>query len=210
MQVQNELDYLCVGVCEVQGLRGGVATTSFEGWFAEQLQAAGEAVVTAEWESRREAVRGLLRRGGFKPSGRSRPAQEYLLRCYHDGTFPRVHPAVDCLNVFSLRTGIPISMLVRDAFPEGLRIRLGRAGESYVFNQGGQELQLEGLIVSCGGEGSDRPLGTPVKDSMAGKIDTAVDAIVCILYGPADRVTQEQMDAWALELRDALIRHAVS
>ena len=170
LSVINELDYLCLGTCEVAGLNRFVASHEFDSWIEEQLAAARTEVLTPEWESRREAVRGLLRRGGFKPSGRSKPAQEYLLRCLYDGNFPRINPAVDCLNAISVRIGLPISMLDKSRFPDALRVRVGRREENYVFNSVGQELDLNGLITVCGGLEAAEPLGSPVKDSMAGKI----------------------------------------
>src|SRR5262245_53355612 len=42
----------------------------------------------------REAVRALLRKGGFKPTGRSKPASEYLLRAVGDGSLSSINLAV--------------------------------------------------------------------------------------------------------------------
>ena len=209
LSVINELDYLCLGTCEVAGLNRFVASHEFDSWIEEQLAAARTEVLTPEWESRREAVRGLLRRGGFKPSGRSKPAQEYLLRCLYDGNFPRINPAVDCLNAISVRIGLPISMLDKSRFPDALRVRVGRREEKYVFNSVGQELDLNGLITVCGGLDAAEPLGSPVKDSMAGKITETVSEIVCILYGPNEGIPQEWMDDWASELKQSIERFAI-
>lgn len=209
LSVINELDYLRIAICEVDGLNRFVASQEFDSWIEDQLARARKGVLTPEWESRREAVRGLLRRGGFKPSGRSKPAQEYLLRCLNEGNFPRINPAVDCLNAISVRVGLPISMLDKSRFPDALRVRVGRHEEKYVFNSVGQELDLEGLITACGGPDSIEPLGSPVKDSMAGKITETVNEIVCILYCPNEGIPREWMDEWASELKQSIERFAI-
>ena len=54
------------------------------------------------------AVRDLLRHGGFKPSGRSKPASEYLVKAAERGVMGSINPAVDCCNVASLWSGLPI------------------------------------------------------------------------------------------------------
>src|SRR5881394_2170050 len=57
----------------------------------------------------REAVRSLLRHGGFKPTGRSKPASEYLLKAVREGLLSSINLAVDACNVVSLHSGLPIS-----------------------------------------------------------------------------------------------------
>ena len=58
----------------------------------------------------REAVRLLLRHGGFKPAGRGKPASEYLLRG-RGGTLASINAAVDVCNIVSLHSGLPISVV---------------------------------------------------------------------------------------------------
>src|SRR5712691_409069 len=53
----------------------------------------------------REAVRALLRHGGFKPAGRSKPASEYLVRAVEAGALASINPAVDVCNVVSCHSG---------------------------------------------------------------------------------------------------------
>jgi hypothetical protein len=53
----------------------------------------------------REAVRVLLRHGGFKPSGRSKPASEYLVRAVSDGALSSINACVDVCNIASLHSG---------------------------------------------------------------------------------------------------------
>jgi DNA/RNA-binding domain of Phe-tRNA-synthetase-like protein len=63
-------------------------------------------------EERRNAVRQLLRSGGYKPSGRNKPAQEYLLRTItEESSLPNILNAVDLINAVSLDCGLPISLI---------------------------------------------------------------------------------------------------
>lgn len=59
----------------------------------------------------RKAVRDLLREGGFKPSGRSKPASEYLAGVDSLGG---INPVVDACNAASLHSGLPISVVDLD------------------------------------------------------------------------------------------------
>ena len=221
IEVINQVDAVRVAVFEVEGLSVWKPTAEFDAWIAQQCAWAadrssneptnGQPISSPQsaHEVLREGVRSMLRLGGYKPSGRNKPAQEYLARCLEEGKFPRINPAVDCLNALSVRVGIPISMLDRDAFSHRLVIRLGNPSESYVFNTSGQSLELENLVVVCGGENGEKPLGSPVKDSMAGKIHETVSRIVCILYAPRDGVTDDALQGWAQELRANIERFAV-
>ena len=47
----------------------------------------------------RRAVRDLLRHGGFKPTGRSKPASEYLVKAAAQDTLSPINVAVDACNV---------------------------------------------------------------------------------------------------------------
>src|SRR3712207_7695492 len=46
----------------------------------------------------------LLRNGGFRPSGRNKPASEYLAQAAREGRFPRINNLVDVNNLVSLRS----------------------------------------------------------------------------------------------------------
>lgn len=131
----------------------------------------------------RSAVRALLRTPAYKPSGRGKPASEYLAGAAASGTFPFIDDLVDANNLASLSTGLPCSMLDADRFEGHLRLRHGRPGESYVFNPAGQEISLEGLLVACRGR-DDAPLGNPVKDSLEGKVGPDTRRIVAVVYAP--------------------------
>src|SRR4051812_43526603 len=59
----------------------------------------------------RAAIRDLLRHGGYKPTGRGKPASEYLIRAATDGALASINLAVDACNVTSLHSGLPISVV---------------------------------------------------------------------------------------------------
>ncbi len=132
----------------------------------------------------KDAVRRLLKRGGFKPSGRNKPASEYLAQAAREGRFPRINNLVDINNLLSLETGLPISLLDLAAFGGKASLRCGQPSEKYIFNSAGQEIDLEGLICACSAE--DAPLGNPVKDSMAGKLKTETTGVLGVIYAPLD------------------------
>src|SRR5437867_1993639 len=86
----------------------------------------------------REAVRVLLRHGGFKPSGRSKPASEYLIRAISDGTLTSINACVDVCNIVSLHSGLPISVVDLAKAKPPFKAALAPGGSSYVFNASGQ------------------------------------------------------------------------
>lgn len=151
-------------------------------------------------QSLKDAVRGMLKKGGFKPSGRNKPASEYLAQAAREGRFPSINNLVDVNNLVSLRSGLPISLLDLDAIGNKLLLRFGKENERYVFNAGGQEIELEGLICTCSGE-RDEPLGNPVKDSLAGKLKDSTRNVVGVIYAPAESAEQiKQLPQYAEEL----------
>lgn len=114
----------------------------------------------------RETVRQLLRHGGFRPTGRSKPASEYLLRAVGEGKLPSINWAVDACNVVSLHSGLPISVVDLDRAREPFRVGLAPPGASYVFNVAGQVIDLEGLLCLFDAEG---PCANAVKDAQRTK-----------------------------------------
>ncbi len=173
----------------------------------QQAQQAVQALVADGPEggdARRQAVRGLLRCGGYKPSGADKPAQEYLLRTAAGGRWPTILNAVDVLNLVSLRSGLPISLVAVGRLQPPLLIRYGRPEESFVFNAAGQELKLEGLLTICHTvDGATQPVGTPVKDSLLAKITAEDDQVLaCLFAGSA--VPANRLQYWAEQLAAGL------
>ena len=128
----------------------------------------------------RAAVRDLLRHGGFKPSGRSKPASEYLLAAHAENRFPRINAAVDACNIASLHWGLPISLIDLDRVVGALEIRVCPPGTSYVFNPSGQTIDASGLLAVFDQEG---PTGTPVKDAQRTKTHDGTVHTLAVIWG---------------------------
>jgi DNA/RNA-binding domain of Phe-tRNA-synthetase-like protein len=66
-------------------------------------------------------------------------------------------------------------------------VRRGTQGESYVFNSVGQELDVADLVIVCDQSSpGGRAVGSPIKDSMAGKIEASDNHLIAIVYAPAN------------------------
>jgi DNA/RNA-binding domain of Phe-tRNA-synthetase-like protein len=159
-------------------------------------------------DARRTAVRDLLRHGGYKPSGRSKPSQEYLLRTVHEeGKLPAISNAVDLINAVSLQSGLPISLVSLDRAGDSLLLRYGQPGESYVFNRSGQELDVNGLLCLCAVDAhGSRPVGSPVKDSMLGKIDETDRRVLACIFAPQSLISPDELLAWGRQLAEGFNR----
>jgi DNA/RNA-binding domain of Phe-tRNA-synthetase-like protein len=131
-------------------------------------------------EDVKTAVRDLLRHGGFKPSGRSKPASEYLVAAHTEGRFPAINAGVDLCNLVSLHSGLPISLVDLDKVSGPLEIKIAPAGTTYVFNPSGQTIDVSGLVCLYDAEG---PTGTPVKDAQRTKTHDGTVAALSIIWG---------------------------
>jgi len=128
----------------------------------------------------RAAVRDLLRHGGFKPTGRSKPASEYLIKAAEGGFLGGINVAVDACNVVSLHSGFPISVVDLDRVRLPLRIGLAEAGASYVFNATGQTIDIGGLLCLHDAEG---PCANAVKDCQRTKTTAETTRTLSVLWG---------------------------
>jgi DNA/RNA-binding domain of Phe-tRNA-synthetase-like protein len=128
----------------------------------------------------RDAVRNLLRHGGFKPTGRSKPASEYLVRAVGEGQLASINPAVDACNIVSLHSGLPISVVDLDKAVAPFRVGIATAGSSYVFNASGQTIDLGGLLCLFDAEG---PCGNAVKDAQRTKTGDATTSTLSLIWG---------------------------
>ena len=151
-------------------------------------------------EARRTAVRDLLRRGGYRPAGRNKPAQEYLAGVFQrDGALPAINNAVDVLNTHSLAIGLPVSLLSLQKAPGPWTLRYGKADEKLSFNASGQVLEAENLLCIVP-ESLGAPVGSPVKDSMAGKIEAADRDLALCIYSPESHVSEAELRRAAEDL----------
>ena len=130
----------------------------------------------------RTAVRDVLRVGGYKPTGRGKPASELLLAMAQKEALPHIGNLVEINNLVSLESALPSSIFDADVLGAWPTVRFGRAGESYVFNQAGHAMELEGLPVVCRSE-DDEPVGNAVRDSMIGKVSAGTTRVLAVVYG---------------------------
>jgi DNA/RNA-binding domain of Phe-tRNA-synthetase-like protein len=128
----------------------------------------------------RAAVRDVLRQGGYKPTGRGKPASEYLVRAVTEGSLSSINAAVDACNVVSLHSGLPISVVDADLLQPPLHVAIAPAGASYVFNASGQAIDLAGLV--CLGDVAG-PCANPVKDSQRTKTHGATRRTLSVIWG---------------------------
>jgi DNA/RNA-binding domain of Phe-tRNA-synthetase-like protein len=128
----------------------------------------------------REAVRRLLRHGGFKPTGRSKPASEYLLKAVREGHLAAINLAVDICNAISLHSGVPITVVDLDLVKEPLSVGVAPPDSAYVFNASGQTIDLAGLICLFDLQG---PCGSPVKDAQRTKTGPQTQRTLSLIWG---------------------------
>jgi DNA/RNA-binding domain of Phe-tRNA-synthetase-like protein len=130
-------------------------------------------------EALRVAIRDLLRSGGYKPTGRGKPASEYLVRAAREGALQPINLAVDVCNAISLRSGLPVSVVDRAQAKAPFRIAVAAAGSRYVFNAAGQEIELGGLLCLFDAEG---PCATAVRDSQRTKTNFDTRVTLSIIW----------------------------
>lgn len=155
-------------------------------------------------ESLKQAVRAMLRKGGFKPAGRQKPASEYLLQAAREGTFPIINAPVDCNNYYSLKTCLPISLLDTRITGDSILIKIASQNEEYIFNTSRQSMGLSGLLCVCTKEG--KPLGNPVKDSMLAKLKQDSTGFAGFIYAPRALYTKALLHSMAEEFAHLLCK----
>ena len=130
-------------------------------------------------------IRDLLRHGGFKPTGRSKPASEYLIKAADRGFLGPINLAVDLCNVVSMHSGLPVSVVDLERVEGPLHVGLAEQGSRYVFNASGQEIDLSGLLCLHDARG---PCANAVKDSQRTKTDAATSRCLYLLWGSIELV----------------------
>ena len=134
----------------------------------------------ASSDSIRKDVRNLLRHGGFKPTGRNKPASEYLIKAVDQQLLTSINVAVDSCNAVSLHSGLPICVVDADKVTEPLSVGVAPEGSEYVFNATGQVLKLDGLLCLFDNEG---PCANAVKDSQRTKTSEATTRTLSLIWG---------------------------
>ena len=149
----------------------------------------------------RLAVRDLLRQAGFKPTGRSKPAAEYLLRAAGEGKLGSINLAVDACNAVSLHSGLPISVVDLDRVEQPLRVAVAEPGAEYVFNQAGQAIDVARLLCLHDARG---PCANAVKDSQRTKTHAGTRRTLSLVWGSGQLAGRSQQTAeWYRELLEA-------
>lgn len=203
MLVVDRHPRLRLGAFRVE-LAGPLGEMRSPAWLLELL-ARDAAAPLASSDAIRQTVRELLRVGGYKPTGRGKPASEYLLRAADDGTLGSINPMVDACNVVSLHSGLPISLV--DLGRAEAPLRVGIAGEdvSYVFNAAGQEIRVRGLLCLHDRQG---PCANAVKDSERTKTRADTRELLALVWG--ESALAEHTDrtvAWYREIVERLGGH---
>ena len=165
-------------------------------WLVALLSGAAEAPVRSD-DGVRAAVRDALRHGGYKPTGRGKPASEYLVRAAQEGGLRSINLAVDVCNAVSLHSGLPISVVDADKLAPPVRVALAGKGDSYVFNASGQTIELAGLPCLFDAEG---PCANAVKDAQRTKTSATTRATLSVGGASALQPQVEAAVAWYREL----------
>lgn len=131
-------------------------------------------------EEGRAAIRRMLRHGGYRPSGRGKPASEYLVAAARRQALVSINPAVDALNAASLDGGVPISAIDLALSGRAFEVKICGPGEGYIFNPAGQEIDLKGLLCLHDAHG---PCANAVKDSQRTKTGPDTREVLGVIWG---------------------------
>ena len=197
MLLRLEPHPLLVLVAFTTTLPGKLGTLSSPPWLRELLGLEAAAPVQRS-EAVRAAVRDLLRQGGYKPTGRGKPAAEFLLRAASPSGLRSINPAVDVGNVVSLHSGLPVSVVDRERLVPPLHVGLAPPGARFVFNEAGQEIDVEGLLCLHDAGG---PCANAVKDAQRTKTHAATHSTLNLVWGAqAVHAELEHAASWYREL----------
>ncbi len=147
----------------------------------------------------REPARRLYKSFGQDPT-KFRPSSEALYRRLKKGKpFPRIHPAVDAINLLSIINSIPYGLYDAEKIKGNIRIRIGKKGEGYK-GIGREWINLEGRLLLEDGEG---PFGNPTGDSLRTSVDEQSRLFLYVIFAPAgypseqaNLVTLDRLKKW--------------
>jgi DNA/RNA-binding domain of Phe-tRNA-synthetase-like protein len=166
-------------------------------WLGALLSADAEAPL-ARSELLRKDVRDLLRHGGYKPTGRGKPASEYLVKAASGQPLNSINLVVDVCNVVSLHSGLPISVVDLGLAEPPLKVGIVGGDERYLFNAAGQEIRLAGLLCLHDASG---PCANGVKDSQRTKTSSRTTQTLSLIWGPrAHEARTQEAGRWYREL----------
>ena len=141
-------------------------------------------------EHLKSSIRDMLRFGKYKPTGRGKPACEYLFKAAKNQKFPKINNLVDSLNLVSLSHQLPISVIDTDlAESSKFQIRRGKIDETYIFNAGGQVIGLTDLLLVASLP-DDIACANPIKDSLRTKLTQSTRNVLAVIYGTPELDSQ--------------------
>ena len=179
LQVSLEGHPLLDAACFSVSLDAPLSERPSPEWLLALLSLDAEAPLERS-EEVRAATRDLLRHGGYKPTGRGKPASEYLVRAVGEGKLGSINLVVDACNVASLHSDVPISIVDTDLATPPLRIGIAPEGTRYVFNASGQEIDASGLLCLSDVEG---PCANAVKDAQRTKTHPGTTRALVVVWG---------------------------
>ena len=148
------------------------------------------------------AVRDLFRHRGYKPTGRGKPASEYLVGAATAERLGSINAAVDACNVVSLHSGLPISVIDLDRATAPFSIDVPEDGAEYVFNASGQTIRLSGLLCVFDAEG---PCANAVRDSQRTKTHAGTTRTLSVIWAPDSLAEhRDRAVAWYRQLVESL------
>jgi DNA/RNA-binding domain of Phe-tRNA-synthetase-like protein len=146
----------------------------------------------------RTDVRDVLRTAGYKPTGRGKPASEYLRRAAAEGKLGPINLPVDACNVVSLHSVLPISVVDLELVRPPLHVAIAAADATFVFNASGQEIRVGGLLCL---HDADGPCANAVKDSQRTKTRPETTRTLSLIWGAkAHAERTERAGDWYREL----------
>jgi DNA/RNA-binding domain of Phe-tRNA-synthetase-like protein len=174
-------------------------------WLLDALRVGAPAPLRSD-DTIRAAVRDVLRRHGYRPTGRGKPSSEYLAAAVAATRLGSINALVDAGNVVSLHSGLPISVVDRDALRGAVRVDVPAAGSAYVFNRSGQTIDVAGLVSLCDDDG---PCANAVKDAQRTKTSADTTRALAVVWG-SEGAGGGHCSATARWLREVLERLGAS
>lgn len=164
-------------------------------WLTALLEPGANAPLASD-DLVREKIRDMLRAFGYRPSGRGKPASEFLLRGVRS-----INRLVDVANAVSMHSGLPISVVDIDRLApsdEPLRVAVAQPGEEYVFNASEQVIALAGLPCLYDATG---PCANAVRDAQRTKTSATTRRTLSIVWGSRELGDRTQQTvAWYRQL----------
>ena len=170
-------------------------------WLVDAMRPDADAPLATD-DDVKKAVRNALRHHGYKPTGRGKPASEYLVRAAGEGALATINRAVDACNVVSLHSGLPISVIDLDLAEPPIAIAVAAPDAEYVFNTAGQVIRIGGLPCIRDASG---PCANAVKDAQRTKTHADTRRTLSVVWGSRDLPGRtDRTVAWYREILESL------